>query len=95
MRKPADNGVALAAFIARKAEIDIILARLTALSSEHFDTAPDEVTQTTSSSQNAREWITRGSRRRRGHRGQAHCGDPRTSSDLGHMPDRRDTPTLC
>jgi hypothetical protein len=44
MRKPADNGVALAAFIARKAEIDIILARLTALSSEHFDAAPNEVT---------------------------------------------------
>jgi hypothetical protein len=36
--------MALAAFIARKTEIDIILARLTALSGEHFNTAPDEVT---------------------------------------------------
>jgi hypothetical protein len=41
MRKPSDNSMALAAFIARKTEIDAILARLTALSGEHF--APDEV----------------------------------------------------
>jgi hypothetical protein len=42
--QPSDNSMALAAFIARKTEIDIILARLTALSGEHFNTAPDEVT---------------------------------------------------
>jgi len=34
---------ALDAFIARKTEIDAMLARLQALSDEHFDTAPDEV----------------------------------------------------
>ena len=44
MRKAADNNDALAAFIVRKTEIDTILARLTVLSGEHFDTAPDEVT---------------------------------------------------
>ena len=35
---------ALDAYIARKTEIDTMLARLTALSDEHFDVAPDEVT---------------------------------------------------
>ena len=44
MRKPTDTSTALAAFIARKTEIDTILARLTALSAEHFNTTPDEVT---------------------------------------------------
>ena len=34
MRKPADNSQALAAFIARKAAIDAILERLTALSAD-------------------------------------------------------------
>ena len=34
---------ALAAFIARKVEIDDMLARLQALSDEHFDCQPDEV----------------------------------------------------
>jgi hypothetical protein len=34
----------LAAFIARKSEIDTILARLTALSSEYFGREPDAVT---------------------------------------------------
>ena len=34
---------ALAAFIARKAEIDAMLARLTALSADHFDTSPEEI----------------------------------------------------
>ena len=34
---------ALDAFIARKAEIDTMLARLTALSDEHFNVSPDEV----------------------------------------------------
>jgi hypothetical protein len=32
------------AFIARKAEIDAMLARLQALSDNHFDVAPEEVT---------------------------------------------------
>ena len=34
---------ALDAFIARKAEIDAMLARLQTLSTDHFGTAPDEV----------------------------------------------------
>ena len=34
---------ALDAFMARKAEIDIMLARLTALSADHFETSPDEI----------------------------------------------------
>jgi hypothetical protein len=34
---------ALAAFIAKKTEIDEMLARFQALSDEHFDCAPDEV----------------------------------------------------
>jgi hypothetical protein len=44
MRKTGDNSTALAAFIARKTEIDTILARLTALSGEHSDTEPDDET---------------------------------------------------
>ena len=35
---------ALAAFVARKAEIDGMLARLQALSDEHFGYGPDEIT---------------------------------------------------
>ena len=35
---------ALAAFVARKAEIDAMLARLQALSDEHFAHAPDDIT---------------------------------------------------
>ena len=34
---------ALDAYIARKIEIDTMLARLTALSDDHFNVAPDEV----------------------------------------------------
>ena len=34
---------ALDAFIARKAEIDTMLVRLTALSDEHFNVGPDEI----------------------------------------------------
>jgi hypothetical protein len=34
---------ALAAFITRTAEIDAVLARLTALSADHFDTSPEEI----------------------------------------------------
>ena len=43
LRKPKDNGEALAAFLAKKAEIDTALARLTALSANHFDADPDSV----------------------------------------------------
>ena len=43
MRKPADNSEALAAFIAHKAEVDMILARLVALSADHFNCTPDAV----------------------------------------------------
>ena len=35
---------ALAAFVSRKAEIDAMLARLQALSDDHFGYAPDEIT---------------------------------------------------
>ena len=35
--------VALAAFIAKKAEIDTMLTRLQALSDEHFEANPDEI----------------------------------------------------
>lgn len=42
MRKQAkDNSEALAVFLAKKGEIDTMLARLTALSAEHFNAAPD------------------------------------------------------
>ena len=34
---------ALDAFMAKKAEIDAMLARLTALSDDHFETSPDEI----------------------------------------------------
>jgi hypothetical protein len=35
---------ALDAYIAKKTEIDTMLARLTALSDDHFNVAPDEIT---------------------------------------------------
>ena len=38
---PTDNSEALAAFIARKTEIDTMLERLKALSDEHFNADPD------------------------------------------------------
>jgi hypothetical protein len=41
---PKSNDDALAAFIARKAEIDTMLQRLQALSDDHFGVAPEEVT---------------------------------------------------
>jgi len=44
MRESSDNSEALSAFIARKTEIDTILARLAALSAEHFNRAPEDVT---------------------------------------------------
>jgi hypothetical protein len=41
---PKSNDAALAAFVARKAEIDTMLARIQALSDDHFGLGPDEVT---------------------------------------------------
>ena len=41
--KLPNNDKALAAFIARKVEIDEMLARLQELSDDHFNVAPDEV----------------------------------------------------
>ena len=38
-----NNDKALAAFMARKAEIDTMLTRLQALSEEHFNANPDEI----------------------------------------------------
>ena len=38
------NEDALAAFVSRKAEIDTMLARLQALSNDHFGYSPDEIT---------------------------------------------------
>ena len=38
-----DNSKAVDAFLAAKAEIDSTLARLTALSDDHFETDPDEI----------------------------------------------------
>lgn len=38
------NDDVLAAFVARKAEIDAMLTRLQALSDDHFGVGPDEVT---------------------------------------------------
>jgi hypothetical protein len=35
---------ALAAFLSKKAEIDAMLTRLKALSNDHFDYSPDEIT---------------------------------------------------
>ena len=43
MTKTAAKQTALDAFIARKAEIDAALARLQALSDDHFDYAPEEI----------------------------------------------------
>ena len=42
--KTRSNDDALAAFVQRKAEIDVMLTRLQSLSDEHFGVAPDEVT---------------------------------------------------
>jgi len=43
-RREANRQQALAAFIARKAEIDALLARIAAASADHFGRDPDEVT---------------------------------------------------
>ncbi len=42
-RRATENAKALDAFIAAKAEIDAMLARLAAVSAGHFETNPDEV----------------------------------------------------
>ena len=42
-RRTQDNTKALDAFIAAKCEIDAMLARLAALSADHFETHPDEI----------------------------------------------------
>ena len=44
MLKRRDNTRALAAFVAKKQEIDAMLVRIAALSDEHFQVAPDDVT---------------------------------------------------
>ena len=43
MRKHKDNSDAVAAFLAKKEEIDTMLARLAALSADHFNTEPDKL----------------------------------------------------
>ncbi len=42
-RAAAPNDKALNAFLTAKFEIDAMLARLAALSNDHFDTDPDEI----------------------------------------------------
>jgi hypothetical protein len=42
-RRATDNSKALDAFLATKFEIDAILARLAALSANHFEANPDEI----------------------------------------------------
>jgi len=44
MLKRRDNTKALAAFMAKKQESDAMLVRIAALSDEHFQVAPDDVT---------------------------------------------------
>lgn len=43
MARNTDNTKALAAFMARKAEIDTMLERISTLSGDHFDFSPDDV----------------------------------------------------
>lgn len=43
MRKPRDNSQATAAFMAKKAEIDAMLIRLSDLSADHFDVSPNMI----------------------------------------------------
>ena len=43
-RRAIDNSKALDAFLAAKAEIDTMLARLAALSDDHFEAHPEEIT---------------------------------------------------
>ena len=43
MRRQQTNPSALDAFVAKKAEIDTMLARIQGLSDEHFNWGPDEI----------------------------------------------------
>jgi hypothetical protein len=43
-RTARNNDAALQAFIAKKGEIDTMLARLQALSDDHFNAAPEQIT---------------------------------------------------
>jgi hypothetical protein len=43
MPRRANTSIALDDFIARKAEIDLMLERLTALSGDHFNVSPGEI----------------------------------------------------
>ena len=43
-RRNSNNAQALDAFLAAKADIDTMLSRLLALSDDHFETHPDEIT---------------------------------------------------
>ncbi|WP_287882864.1 MULTISPECIES: hypothetical protein [Paracoccus] len=43
-RAERNRDAAVTAFITKKAEIDAMLARLAALSADHFNASPDEVT---------------------------------------------------
>lgn len=43
MRRTKDNAAAVDAFLAKKAEIDTMVARMQALSADHFEVSPDEV----------------------------------------------------
>ena len=42
-RRTTDNSKALTAFLTAKIEIDGMLARLTTVSHDHFDTHPDQI----------------------------------------------------
>ena len=42
-RRATENSKAIGAFLAAKFEIDAMLARLAALSDDHFETNPDEI----------------------------------------------------
>ena len=42
-RRATDNSKALDAFMTTKVQIDAMLARLTALSDDHFEAHPDEI----------------------------------------------------
>ena len=44
MAETRDNSAAVAAFIAKKGEIDAMLRRLEELSADHFHAAPDQIT---------------------------------------------------
>ncbi len=43
MRRPRTNDEALEAFLAKKTEIDVMIARLATLSADHFNVEPDRL----------------------------------------------------